>query len=73
MITLKFTKTLAILSLILYQYLTHAQISDLNEKIACESLDNIRNLTITSAEIYVGPIDGANDPMNWVVENFECR
>ena len=51
MITLKFTKTVAILSLILCPYLTHAQISDLDEKIACESLENIRNLTITSAEI----------------------
>jgi len=64
MITVKLTKTVAILSLILYPYLTHSQISDLDEKFACESLENIRNLTITSAEITEN--DRSSDPYCYV-------
>ena len=51
MITVNLRKTILTLGLILCPYVAQAQISDLDEKIACENLENIRNLTITSAEI----------------------
>ena len=51
MITVKYRKTIAALGLIICPYLTHAQTTNLDERIACEDLENIRNLTIISAEI----------------------
>ena len=51
MITVKYRKTIAALGLIIFPYLTQAQITNLDERIACEDLENIRNLTIISAEI----------------------
>ena len=51
MITMKYRKTIAALGLIICPYLTHAQTTNLDERIACEDLENIRNLTIISAEI----------------------
>ena len=64
MITVNLTKTVAILSLILYPYLARAQILDSDEKFACESLENIRNLTITSAKIREN--DRSEDPYCYV-------